>query len=55
MSHVSKETVTNFIQMHALHAPERLIYKDGDFDDQLLEKAKIVSDEQDSVLCAKLM
>lgn len=54
MSHVNQEKVTNFIEKHALRAPEQ-IFQDGDFDDQLLEKAKIVSDEQDSVLCSKLM
>ncbi|XP_011501945.1 PREDICTED: uncharacterized protein LOC105365472 isoform X2 [Ceratosolen solmsi marchali] len=55
MSHVNKELVIDFIKEHALHAPENRVYKDGDFDDQLIKKSDIVSDEEDSIICFKQM
>ncbi|OXU17642.1 hypothetical protein TSAR_015970 [Trichomalopsis sarcophagae] len=55
MSLVNKEVVTQFIKENVFHAPENDVYRDGDFDDQIIEKAKIISDIQDSVVCSKLM
>ena len=55
MSHVNKDEAVRFIMENALHAPENEIFRHGDFDDQLIEKAQVVSDVKDSLICMKLM
>ncbi|XP_033219057.1 uncharacterized protein LOC117174252 [Belonocnema kinseyi] len=50
MSYVDPELVEQFIMEKALRGPER-VSNDGDFEDGLLKKAKIVSDAVDSKLC----
>ncbi|KAJ8676011.1 hypothetical protein QAD02_011797 [Eretmocerus hayati] len=50
MSHVDKNEVKKFIRKRALRGPEEK-FDDGHFDDHLMEKARIVSDAQDSQLC----
>ncbi|KAL7303220.1 hypothetical protein TKK_0004421 [Trichogramma kaykai] len=55
MSHVNKNIVTQFIRERALHAPENQVYEDGEFEDQLLEKAKVISTQEDTQICANLM
>ncbi|XP_014207583.1 uncharacterized protein LOC106638760 [Copidosoma floridanum] len=54
MSHVNKKAVVKFIKESAAsagNAPEKDIYRDGEFSDQIKEKAANVSDEKDSILC----
>jgi hypothetical protein len=55
MSYVNKELVIKFITEHALHAPENGVYRDGDFNDQLIKRANVISDEEDSLICSKPM
>ncbi|CAB0038831.1 unnamed protein product [Trichogramma brassicae] len=55
MAHVNKNIVTQFIREKALHAPENQVYEDGEFEDQLLEKAKVISTREDTQICANLM
>lgn len=50
MSYVNPSLVKEFIRTKALHGAEA-ISKDGDFDEGLIRKAKVVSDEDDSNLC----
>lgn len=54
MSHVDDNLVKQFIKENAIRGPEQISF-DGDFDDQLIEKSEVVSDESDSVLCRKQM
>ena len=55
MSHVNKNVVTQFIREKALQAPEKIIYQDGGFHDQLIDKAKVVSTQEDTQICTNLM
>ncbi|EZA55425.1 uncharacterized protein LOC105279169 isoform X2 [Ooceraea biroi] len=50
MSYVDIKVVKHFIQLHALRGPEQ-IAKDGQFEDGLLSRSRIVTDKEDSVLC----
>jgi len=53
MSYVNPTIVSRFIQKRALHGPEK-IPDDGQFEDGLLSRASIVTDEVDSVLCPNI-
>lgn len=50
MSYVNPELVVGFIREHALRGPEE-VARDGDFAENLLHPAEIVSDLDDTVLC----
>lgn len=50
MSRVNPEPVIRFIREHALRGPEN-IARDGDFLDGLLQRAKTVSNFDDTILC----
>lgn len=50
MSYVNPTVIKHFIRERALRGPERLS-TDGDFQDQLLSKAEMVFDKDDSILC----
>ena len=50
MSKVNPDMVQQFIIDHALNGPEQISY-DGDFEEGLLKRAKIVSDDEDIKLC----
>lgn len=50
MSYVNPSVVQHFIRKRALRGPEK-ISDDGDFQDGLLNKAKIITDEDDTTLC----
>lgn len=50
MSYVNPTVVSHFIQKRALRGPEK-IAKDGQFEDGLLSRSSVVTDEVDSVLC----
>lgn len=50
MSYVNPTIVKHFVRVKALRGPERLS-NDGYFQDQLLSKAELVFDKDDSILC----
>lgn len=50
MSYVNPTVVRHFIREKALHGPEQLS-DDGQFQDQLLSKANVVYDNDDTVIC----
>ncbi|KAL1140282.1 hypothetical protein AAG570_000214 [Ranatra chinensis] len=52
MSDIDREIVTDFIQHHALKGPEHLS-QDGQYDYMLLTPAKIVSNQEDDVICPR--
>lgn len=54
MSTVDPELVMEFIRGHALRGPEN-IAKDGDFEEGLLYRARMVSDLNDTTLCPTAM
>lgn len=53
MSYVNERKVTKFIHEKALRGPEA-VPDDGDFDEGLVEKAKINPDESIDTLCSKI-
>jgi len=50
MSYVDIEIVKHFILLYALRGPEE-ITDDGQFEDGLLSRSRIVTNREDSVLC----
>jgi len=50
MSYVDIEIVKRFISSYALRGPEQ-IADDGQFEDGLLSQSRIVTNQEDSVLC----
>lgn len=54
MSYVNPKVVNRFIRKKALRGPEWQIVDDGQFEDGLLSRAKIVTDPTDSVLCPNI-
>ncbi|XP_011170662.1 uncharacterized protein LOC105203549 [Solenopsis invicta] len=53
MSHVNPTVVSHFIRKRALRGPEK-IPTDGQFEDGLLNRSNIVTDENDSTLCPNM-
>lgn len=53
MSYVNPTVVSHFIQKRAFRGPEK-IANDGQFEDGLLSRSSIVTDEVDSVLCPNM-
>lgn len=51
ISKVSLEVAVNFIQTYALKGPEE-ISRDGQYNLMLTEKARFMSDENDSKICS---
>ncbi|XP_070572502.1 uncharacterized protein [Ptychodera flava] len=51
LPYADETEIKKFIQEHALHAPEAARMDDGQFSEFLENKAAVVSDGQDSVLC----
>lgn len=54
MSKVDINIVTQFIMKNALHGPEN-VSNDGQFIENLLEPAEVVSDISDSNLCVNFI
>jgi hypothetical protein len=48
-----KKLIIDFIKEHAKKAPEKTV-KNGQYKKLLIEKAKIISDENDSELCREM-
>lgn len=53
MSYVNPTVVKRFIQKRALQGPEKII-DDGQFQDGLMSRPSIVTDEADTVLCPNM-
>ena len=54
MASVNQETAVGFIMSHALRGPEQTS-RDGQFDENLIKPAEIVSDHDDYQLCPKFI
>ncbi|XP_022338116.1 uncharacterized protein LOC111133767 [Crassostrea virginica] len=56
MNHIDQNAAVRFILKHALDAPEKAVYRDGDYAFGLLKTSRTLagSDERDAVLCPQV-